>query len=176
MLNGRDFTVDSLGDHLLFFLGEGEAIGITQENGFGIDAGAFSGMERGEDNAGIFAIEEHDAEALIAPDFLERVETNHADLMKTFQAEFSQAIGNLKEFLNFLIELTHFRKLFDQHFFQVFAIFSREEKPELGAETVTFHEEKDHQTKEKDLTNEKRKNDTLEERGRKFPEVRKHGI
>ena len=118
-------------DGSFFFFSERKAIGVTGYHGFGVDAGAFPRVKRGEDYAGILAIEERDRKALIPAGFLEGIEAEHAGLVDAFEPQFPQAVRNLEEFLDFVIELLGFVELVNQDFFKIGSVFAGEKYGEF---------------------------------------------
>lgn len=112
--DGR-FAGDGLSNGRFLFLSKRKSIGRTGEYGFGIDSRALSGVEGRDHYPGIFSIEENNTKTLIATDLLERIETYDMSLVQTFQAQFSQSIGNFEKFLNFLIELLNSFELIVEH-------------------------------------------------------------
>jgi hypothetical protein len=112
---------------------------------------------------------------LVSPNFLERIEPYYLGLVQTLETEFTQAIGDLKEFLNFLIELTDLSQLFSKDTLKIRAVFSGKEGLELLVVTMDSYEEIDHETREEHRTQYQKKNDTLEQGGGEDSQEGKHG-
>lgn len=63
-------------DHRFLFFSKGKTVGTAIFDWFGIGPGTFPRVERREDNAAVFSIEESHGIALIATDFLEGIEAH----------------------------------------------------------------------------------------------------
>ena len=95
------------GDGFPLFIGELMPCFRAGDDGLGINACSFSRMDGGDDDTGILAIHERDAETLVAPDLFEWIESDDIDFMDALESESIEAIGNFEEFLDFLVEYFH---------------------------------------------------------------------
>jgi hypothetical protein len=129
-------------------------------------------MDGGDDDTGVFAIEEGDAETLIASDLLEWIETDDFCFVDALETEFVETIGNLEELLDLLVEYLHVFLLLDEDFFEFFSIFPAEENIELLLEgRASFPEDEKSGEQENFDGNDERHADPLS--GRKSSESRK---
>jgi hypothetical protein len=98
-------------------------------------------MERRDHRAVIFAIEESKRETLVAAYFFERIETHETKLVNTPQSQFTQTIGNLKEFLDLLVKSLDIFDLLHQERLYISASFVSPEEGQVFLERTQFVKE-----------------------------------
>ena len=104
-------------------------------------------MQGRNDHTRIVSVQEGDAEALVASDFLEGVEAQDSVLVKALEAECPKFFEGIEKFLNFLIEFPCPSELFRKDCLERFRVFSGKKEREFLFQVALFEEEEERQKK-----------------------------